>query len=312
MDEPIGPDIDAYGTFARVEALADWIELAALAGRRVTGSSLADMISDNGWLTLSPQKFRLPSDQSEHAWPEDWADAVHMCLRSRELLLGEDWPFEFTGNWALRSRAKADTTVPYVAMLCLTVAHAWRVTTQKRPESVLEDTAVRALTGLGITASALGTAGGTTGGFSAVLMRAATALGIPFDPDAAPTSMSAKDEGVDTLAILGWPTDKRRGGQWLFLGQATVAASNEWQKKLSEPRRDHWRSRLMQPISPQRFLVVPHHVGAEHLSRLVSDDTGLIIDRMRLTLTLDDVSADESEILEKVLSVGVSDGRSAA
>lgn len=40
MTKPSEPDINAYGTYGRVEAVADWIELAARARRRVTKAQL--------------------------------------------------------------------------------------------------------------------------------------------------------------------------------------------------------------------------------------------------------------------------------
>lgn len=131
---------------------------------------------------------------------------------------------------------------------------------------VLEASAIRVLTAIGLSATAIGTAVPYEGGFPAVMRRAATSLGLPCDPDAAPRKANAKDEGVDTLALLGWPDDPRIAGQWVFLGQATLARSSEWYRKLMEPKPDHWRSRLIQPMAPRRFLVVPHHVSSDYLA----------------------------------------------
>lgn len=312
MTEPLEPNINAYGTYARVEALADWLEVAALVGRRVTRAQLEDMIFDNGWTELSPQQFRLPDGTEEFATPESWVEAVETTLRLRESILVDRWPFEIVGTWRVAPRTGTELTVPYTAMLGLTVAHAWSVDTPVAPEKVLEATIVRALTSLGISATPVGTSVPYTGGFPGVMTRAASALGLRCDPDAATRKANAKDEGVDTLALIGWPEDPRLAGQWIFLGQATLARSNEWYRKLMEPRPEHWRSRLLQPIAPQRFLVVPHQVASDYLTHLVNNDSGVVIDRIRLSIALEDVSPSERSVLDAVLSAGVNDGRAAA
>ncbi|WP_404351149.1 hypothetical protein LG324_01455 [Phycicoccus jejuensis] len=312
MSRPLEPDINAYGTYGRVEALADWLEVAALAGRRVTRAQLEDMIFDNGWTRLSPQQFLLPDGMEEEATPESWVEAVHSTLQRREQVLGVKWPFEIVGSWRVKKRPGANTVVPYTAMLALSVAHAWNVATTHKPEVLLEATIARALSGFGLAVAPVGTGTSFSGGFPEVMRQAAASLGIRCDPDAAPRKKSAKDEGVDTLALLGWPSDPRLAGQWVFVGQATVARSNEWYKKLMEPRRDHWRSRLIQPLEPQRFLVVPHQVASEYLTHLVGNDTGVVIDRLRLALVLDDVTGEERLVLDEILAAGVSDGRAAA
>ncbi|MGY0536357.1 hypothetical protein ACW14X_02495 [Nocardioides sp. YJ-D4] len=310
MSGPIEPNIHAYGTYARVEALADWLEIAALAGRRVTSAQLEDMIADNGWTRLSPRQFLLPTNQEDDATPEAWVEAVRETLLRRQEILGERWPYEFRGSWRVTSTA-SDPVVPYNALLALTVAHSWEIDVPSAPEVVLEHTILRALNDLGISAVGLGTASGS-GNFIASGKAAATELGLKFYPSAAPMRAHAKDEGVDTVAHLGWAGDTRAAGQWLFLGQVTTARSNEWYKKIMEPRPQFWAERFQQPLHAARFLAVPHHVASDYLRYLVSPETGLVIDRLRLALSLASVSDSERKILEAVMAAGVSDGRAAA
>lgn len=306
----IEPNINAYGTYARVEALADWLEVAALVNRRVTSAQLEDMISDNLWTRLSSRQFLLPDDKEDDTTPETWVDAVHQTLLRRQDTLGDRWPYEFKGTWRV-AVTNQDLCVPYNALLAMTVAHGWGIKTPTAPEVLLESTVVRALTAQGVKAAALGTARGD-GGFVENGRAAAAELGLTFIPTAAPMRTRAKDEGVDTIALVGWPDDRRPAGQWLFLGQATVGRSNNWYKKLMEPRPDHWSARLNQPLHGMRFLAVPHHVASDYLSHLVGAVTGLVIDRLRLTMSLVDVSPSEREVLEAVIAAGVWDGRAAA
>jgi hypothetical protein len=310
MNGRIEPNINAYGTYARVEALADWLEVAALVNRRVTSTQLEDMIADNLWTRLSSRQFLLPEDKEDDTTPETWVDAVHQTLLRRQDILGDRWPYRFSGTWRIAA-AHHDPYVPYNALLAMTVAHGWGIETPTAPEALLEGTVVRALTAQGIRAAALGTARGE-GGFVQNGLAAAAELGLTFIPDAAPVHVRAKDEGVDTIALVGWPSDNRPAGQWLFLGQATVARSNNWYKKLMEPRPDHWSARLNQPLHGLRFLAVPHHVASDYLSHLVGAVTGMVIDRLRLTMSLVDVSPSEREVLEAVITAGVWDGRAAA
>lgn len=312
MSDPIGIDIDRYGTYARPEALADWLELAALVGRRMASAQLEDLISDNGWTHLKPRQFKVTDADAEWATPEVWTDATKAALNIRAETLGDLWPFKLVDSWRVEYTGGVPRDSPYVAMLALSVAHAWEAGAGREPEKVLESTAARALRALGLRVAQVGTAVGQQGGFEGVLTRAAQELGLASNVGAAPVPVSAKDEGVDTIALVGWPEDRRKAGQWLFLGQVTTARSVDWKKKIGEPIRDHWQRRLMQPFWPQRFLVVPHQVNAAQLTHLVSNDSGLVVDRLRLVLSLDDVSDDESALVDAVLKAGVDDGRAAA
>ena len=306
----VEPDINAYGTYGRVEALADWLELAALAGRRVTSAQLEAMIADNGWTRLSPRQYLLPAAEESDSPPEAWVEAVFQAVAKRQSVLRDAWPYEIRGDWRIIARA-GELHTPYNALLALTVAHAWGVPTAHRPEEVFENTVTRALQDHGIAAVGIGTAAGS-GTFATRAAAAASRLGLPFAPELAPMKASARDEGTDTLALVGWPQDDRPAGQWVFVGQSTMARSNEWHTKLMEPRVSHWARRLHQPLDAIRFLAVPHHAASEFLRHLVGPDTGVVVDRLRITSCLRLVSGEERSVLDAVVAAGVSDGRAAA
>jgi len=284
--------------------------MAALARRRVTSTQLEAMITDNGWSRLSPRQFVIPQTAEESMTPEAWVEAVYATILRRAAILGDSWPYELKHGWRLIAN-RDQMHSPYNALLALTVAHGWKIPTAKSPELLFEATLARALNDHGLRTAMMGTGSGA-GNFLATATGAAKLLGLRFVPSAAPIHTSAKDEGVDTISMMGWPADDRPAGQWIFVGQATLARTNEWYKKLMEPRVDHWALRFSQPLHPLRFLAVPHQASRDHLAHLVSANSGLVIDRLRITISLRGVSDDEREIIDKIVALGVSDGRAAA
>jgi hypothetical protein len=58
---------------------------------------------------------------------------------------------------------------------------------------------------------------------------------------------------------------------------------------------------LQEPLAPQRFLTVPHHVDTKFFHYLHQQDDGLVVDRLRLVLVLDAVAAEVSPVVEAVL-----------
>ena len=317
--DPVAIDCEIYGSTTRAEALADWLELAAIAGRRVTSAQLAGMIFDNGWAHLAPTQYSKhggpytePGDEDQLGMAAALTDAVRSVLTMRETVLGERWPFKLEPSWQVKLREGVDLYCPYTAMLAITVAHAWGVETGCRPELVLEDSARRALISLGLGAVGFGTGSNAVGTFEERVAEAADVIGLESDAGGVTRARSARDEGADTFAIILGLDTARRAGQWVFVGQVTTAKSSEWKRKFAEPVMAHWKDRLLQPLTPQRFLVVPHHANSEQLYHLVNDDTGVVIDRIRLALALEDVSTEERQIIDAVVEVGVEDGRAAA
>lgn len=317
----IEPDLEAYGRYARASAIADWLEVAAWKGRRMTRAQLEELFFDNNWTTKYPQQFITAEDIAESDdhddpefqsnVPELWSEAILAVLQERADILGEKWPFEIKGNWRVVPTAAIDTYPPYLFLLCVTVCHSWNLSTTDRPTILIEDTVSRALQAKGWSVVSMGTADRASRSFQENLTATASACGLTAMNPAFPAKAHAKDAGVDTLAHLGW-SDHRRAGQWITLGQVTIAKSERWEAKIQEPRKDHWADYFYQPLHPFRFLAVPHHVERQHVEHLVGETTGMLIDRLRLALDLPELTDAERRMVDEISQVPIDDGRHAA
>ena len=262
----IEPNIDRYGKYARSSALADYLELAALAGKRITRDRLEDLIEENEWARRPKRQYYTPNQEPD---PAAWSDSVFSVVADRRAALVDRYPFEERGRAVRVVDAALDRGASeYLAVLAITVVHAWGLPAPVDPEEVLEELVAGVLENLGLAVSRMGTLDREAGGFRETLKAGGTALGLRPSPDPRPVSRRAKDAGVDTLGGVVW-RDGRRAGQWLFLGQATVAQSHEWERKLSEPQPPRWARYLQEPLLPQAFLAVPHHVEDDHMDDLL-------------------------------------------
>lgn len=298
----IEPDIDIYGKYARASALADYVEVAALKGKRITRAALADRIVDNEWVTRPRRQFLHAEDPEED--PASWAEGVFNLFSERQAQLGDLYPFEQQGS-ALRAKGNLSepTTEPYVSLLALTVVHAWKLPSPVDPEPTLEAVVASALIAKGLCSVNVGATDRGTG-FTAAVHQGARALGLRPMHDPKPRSRRAKDEGVDTLAGIVW-RDNRPAGNWIFIGQATISKSNDWKVKLSQPEGPRWATFLQEPLHPQAFLAVPHHVEEEYLRELLVPQRGIVIDRLRLVRAKPENTMNEATIIKAMLSASV-------
>jgi hypothetical protein len=301
----VSMNIDAYGTYGRQGALADYLEVAALAGTRVTEAALARSIEEYGWARLPRRQFLTIDNIDED--PAAWAESVFSTIRERAQLLGERYPFGLERT-SLRLRILHTDLLdsPYLALLAITVLHAWKLTPRggPLPENVLEDLVARALENRGLLVSRMGARDRASSSFVDAVIEGGKSLGLNPMTDPLPRKRSAKDAGIDTLAGLTW-IDGRSGGQWLFVGQVTVGESGTWERKLNEPKPALWAAYMQEPLDPQAFLAVPHHIDGEHLVMMTKPRTGLILDRLRLCQFMGLVSADERALIEQLLHVVV-------
>jgi hypothetical protein len=113
-------------------------------------------------------------------------------------------------------------------------------------------------------------------------------------------SSRAQDENVDTIAHVHW--DDRRPGTWCFIGQVTCAISDEWEKKLDEPKPATWASLLHVTPKPMVFLAVPHHVETSYMEKLLQSERGIVIDRLRLVMNLNGVDGPKRKLVRKMLN----------
>lgn len=295
-------DIDRYGQDARVSALADYLEIAALAGVRVTRAGLQDLVVDNEWVRRPLRRYHLPGRVEDD--PESWADSAFSMIADRAASLGDKYPFE-EGGRSVRRRANGgpDDESEYLSLLAITAVHAWDVPCTTPVESTLEDVVARTLERAGMSVANIG-ATDRGSGFVSALHGGATTLGLRAQKNPTPRSVYAKDVGVDTLAGVVW-RDGRVAGHWLTLGQVTVAQSQEWRRKLNEPEPARWADYLQELLHPQVFLAVPHHVQDDHLRDLMASRRGLVIDRLRIVSRKPRNSKAEKSIIEALLEAQV-------
>ena len=289
-------NIDAYGTYARHSALADYAEVMAWRLGYYAEATLADFLRDNGWVRRMHDLFRLPNDNRDDEDveagddPEDggvddepWevaAGEVFDLIRDRADTLGDSYPFSVT-EVLERREAKGPYAHLYLALLSLTLSHAYGIGCDDLdPKQIFEESVEATLATKGLLVANVGRGGRRSGYFDDAVMEAGESVGLRPTPDAAPRRMYANDEGVDTLGHLPWEDD--RNACWTFIGQATCASSDEWPRKLNEPSPLQWRGFLGIHTMPLPFLAVPHHVGRPMFEYLVSLDARMVLDRLRL------------------------------
>jgi hypothetical protein len=134
VSDPIQPTIDAYGRYARASNLADHLELLALLGQQLSRSALADLVSNQAWVTkldelfeggsLEPRgDFEEPADEDGEAIGEEpgvaQASRVFDVLDERSDLLGDLYPFVVADDLRLNDSVTPRES-PYVALIAIT------------------------------------------------------------------------------------------------------------------------------------------------------------------------------------------------
>ena len=295
------PEPDTYGQYARASLLADYTELLALKGITAKWSDVADFLADNEWnLELiqgtveengAPQRSLSLSEMRDDAGAA--ASIVFDQVAERHDALGDRYPFDIseygislTGGVNLEESA-------YVALLALTIAHAFDLqsTTDLAPRFERAVTRVMEYQGL----RSVGLAEIRRGGlpFNDVLRQACDAVGLRANPGGAPTLTHAHDEKVDVLCHFAWEDDVLRPGAWAFVGQATVGQSDSWFRKIKEPSPLAWMRRIGSRVAPLPFLAVPHHVEQPTMEKLTVDGNAIVLDRLRLARFKTEVDGEE-------------------
>lgn len=302
-------DPDIYGRYARASLLADYVELIALQGQPVRRSTVAHYLlkTDDVWNLelIRSNEGNPPDEESRGASEKDEkaranAGTVFDQMDERHHLLGDRYPFEISGDIVSLGRGVDRESNPYVAVLALTVAHAFQVASACRPAALFERTVegvlcARGLPSVGLAAIRLGVSS-----FEEALRVACERIGLKAAPDAAPTLAKAHDEGVDVLCHIGWEQDIRPG-TWGFIGQVTVGRSESWRTKIKEPSPATWALLTGTRVPPMPFLAVPHHVERDMMAKLTVDGQAVVLDRLRLVRFKDGTSAEEQEVIQAVL-----------
>lgn len=317
----IEPRADAYGKEADSSALADYLELLALAGAEFARAELADLISDNNWRIRSRELFHTPSapmaegeDDEEpeedrvgaDLLPDPGVEAairVFDTLAERASELGDLYPFRIDDPRLVAIDPIEEQHVPYLSLLAITVAHAYNVVGGQRAEDAFEDLVARVMTARGLATVDMAAVAREAGDFRAAVRLAGERVFVVPAPEEVISRENANEEGVDTVSHLSW--GDTRPGHWLYIGQATCGMSETWERKLGEPKPTQWGRLLGSFIQPAAYLAVPHHVEALHLQHLCSGAGRLVLDRLRLCRFVDGLSDDHLQLVDAVRGEGV-------
>lgn len=129
------PEPDTYGPYARASLLADYAELLALKDQPVRRATVTDFLADNevGWdldLIQSPGNDHPDgrdglAEHNEEA--DERASIVFRQIEERRKILAEHYPFRIAGGEVSIDPGVDRESNAYVAVLALTVAHAFEV-----------------------------------------------------------------------------------------------------------------------------------------------------------------------------------------
>lgn len=303
------PSIDVYGSHARVSAVADFLELSALGAQTVKRADVADYISDMSWGSIPEEAYSAPKtveDEDEDRGEEFGCDAddaserVFSMLGRRSAYLGPLYPFK-VGLGAQSIEVLNGQPSPYLALLGITIGHAFDVKISVDVTDVFEDTVARAFENAGHRSLNFARYRRNHTDFKSALISAGEDIEFCPTPEAAMTSIHAQDAGCDVIAHASSGFAPRHSyGAWALVGQVTCGKSDTWKKKLHDVEVPAWKDRLGVWIPPQAFLAIPHDPGSSHLQALVRNNERMILDRMRLTRMLDAVSDEEMLVLNAV------------
>ena len=303
------PEPDTYGPYARASLLADYVELLALKGQPVRRATVADFLADSeaGWdlELIQPAENDDPDGQMDGlaeriAVADERASIVFRQLDERHHVLMDHYPFEIADDEISLGPDVDHESNAYVAVLALTIAHAFQVATPSLPEVLFEETVTDVLRERGLSSVGFAALRRECGSFEAALATACREIGLRAVPNAAPRRKLAHDERVDVLCHLGWEQDLRPGS-WGFVGQVTVARSDSWDQKIKEPSPAPWAKRIGTRIQPLPFLAVPHHVELPMMEWLTEVGQAVVLDRLRLVRFKEEIKADELEIVRAVV-----------
>jgi hypothetical protein len=310
----IEPRIDAYGKEADGSALADYLELLALQGEFPSVADLGDMIGDNDWKVRSRELIRVPqyeehdpdSEPSEEVIESaliekpslDAAKWVFELIAERSERLGERYPFMVSGVRMSIADPIEEAHLPYLALLAITVSHAYGLSSPVNPRNLFEDVVARVLGARGIATIDMAHAGRHAGSFPEALEAAAIAVGLRAAADAGPVRTHAQEAGVDTLSHFSW--GDLRDGHWVFIGQATCGKSETWTAKISEPAPGAWGPWLSSLVAPIPYLAIPHHAEEHYLHHLTYTYRTLVLDRIRLCRYAAEIGPSERALIDAI------------
>ncbi len=307
-------DIEWYGSQARRSALCDYLELLALKGTQVSEETIADFVNDSDITHLLRETIVFRTDSNAPNTGEGnedidltvAVDAAHDVVRDalnelheRHEVLAGCYPYEVSdeSDAVLMRKQDASDWSPYDSLLLLTIAHANKlevpgVSLTELFERIVEVT----LDSHGFTTARLQNGGRD---YRSRVERAAKQVHLTVSVAQSSHRRHAVDGGTDLLSNL-WPDDRRLGGTQL-IGQATCAKSDQWEKKMTEPKPSLWKEMLGSGPSPLRYLAIPHHVGNSYRRHLLRQEDDVdVMDRLRLVLVERRLLDDERVVCDHV------------
>lgn len=296
----IEADLDRYGSLVRSSCLADYLEVVALKGQSCTFAQLEDIVLDR-W-PMRGHKIVLPYEELDDI--ESCAEGTQQCIIERSDILGDKYPFTIEGHQISLRKEFEIYKSPYLALLGVTVVHAFELEPNLRVDQLLEALVVSALEELGLTVANVGEISRSQGrDFTRTLEQLSATVGIAMNPNAAVRRIYANDAGIDVLAHVNW--NDRRSGRWSLIGQVTCGSSDTWNQKIAEPSPSTWQRFMTETAAPFVFLAVPHHVEHRAFREITERNSNTLIDRTRLASFMTKVPADAIQVLNAVLDASV-------
>ena len=293
-------DLDSYGKYERVTALADAWELSALAGKSYSIFQITDYILDRGWANKDLDFIIDPG--SEDALPaidalggetsqeldqiQNFTRQVLDVVARRAEIIKALYPFILVNS---RLEVRADFDLPkssYCQLLCLTGAHSFEEDLYVGgfiPHQVFEDVVSQFLSGSYARIANMGELSRTHKKFPLTLESAATILRTSCNTNA-PQQKFANEEGCDVVALSPFHDNDARPSQIVIAVQATCGQSTSWKYKSKEVVAGKWKTFFNLTMLPTKAFAVPHQISYRMMSYLVAegDHNILLIDRLRL------------------------------
>jgi hypothetical protein len=268
-DASLGPA--GQPTHRRIELLADWIELAALADD-------VELYRHDVVGVLKDSYFVKDQDDAQSAVAQAWR-----VLQRRQRTAGSAYPFDLNDDYILQDRPKDRSAYCFMLVLAATeYLSGYRFGSGGAFRNLFEIMCVEAVSRLlpgwevswcGATAQDMRAAGGIVP-YVARLLRTQVKDPTFFK--------SAQDGGVDFLAV--WTGADQRSARPALWGQ--VASGQDWDSKLKEPDFDLWMDAIRVLPAPARAFAVPFAFDQHTFTFAAIKSTGWILDRERLAAAL--------------------------
>lgn len=295
---------EMQGAKLRHSCLCDQLELQAIInGASYSEAALSDRIENSSWSNILSPKLSNEAPLRNLGQTQDKcreiAAQIIDSLKERANLLGDRYPFSFSRYGSLRFTGEES---PYLWLLWISLSHCYRIDGGSSATTEFEKLVTRALKGAKLQSATFGTAEGATTFLPSLEKLVQEFENLIATPENVIHPTAAKDCGADTIATFPMGSD-RRAGQCCFVGQSTLAKSDDWGKKIPEAKIGFWSKALGERVIIVPFFATPYHVPQPYLQMLVQDYGHTIWDRTRLVRHLVDSEFGAPSTLNKLQSL---------